>query len=99
MLPRSATNRRPCGSMVMSCGVLNSTRPEPSLPKDSINLPSLVNLEMRARVSEGKRVARPPRLSDQFDALIHFDKTRAVKPLELGAAHSNEVPETFPSGV
>jgi erythromycin esterase-like protein len=39
------------------------------------------------------------RLSDQFDAVLHFDETRAVKALERSAPHSNEVPETFPSGV
>lgn len=37
------------------------------------------------------------RLSDQFDAVIHFDETRAVEPLERTAAwETGEVPETFP---
>jgi erythromycin esterase-like protein len=36
----------------------------------------------------------------QFDALIHFDRTRAVEPLErLDIPSAGEVPETFPSGV
>ncbi|MDZ4403627.1 erythromycin esterase family protein [Prosthecobacter sp.] len=40
------------------------------------------------------------RLSDQFDAVIHFDETRAVEPLERTAAwEAGEVPETFPSGI
>lgn len=40
------------------------------------------------------------RLSDQFDALLHFDETRAVEPLErTGGWERGEVPETFPSGV
>ena len=40
------------------------------------------------------------RLSDQFDAVIHFDHTRAVEPLERTAGWDRgEVPETFPSGV
>jgi erythromycin esterase-like protein len=40
------------------------------------------------------------RLSDQFDLLLHFDRTRAVEPLERSAEwHAGEVPETFPSGV
>ncbi len=40
------------------------------------------------------------RLSEQFDALLHFDETRAVEPLEPDAGWaSGEPPETFPSGV
>jgi erythromycin esterase-like protein len=40
------------------------------------------------------------RLSDQFDAVIHFDETRAVEPLERTSTwERGEAPETFPSGV
>jgi erythromycin esterase-like protein len=40
------------------------------------------------------------RLSEQFDLLLHFDRTRAVEPLERTAQwHGGEVPETYPSGV
>ncbi len=40
------------------------------------------------------------RLSDQFDAVLHFDETRAVKPLEYNAEwEAGEVPETFPFAV
>jgi erythromycin esterase-like protein/adenine/guanine phosphoribosyltransferase-like PRPP-binding protein len=40
------------------------------------------------------------RLPDQFDAVLHFDETRAVKPLELTAEwEAGEPPETFPFGV
>jgi len=40
------------------------------------------------------------RLSDQFDAVLHFDETRAVEPLErTGEWEIGEVPETFPSGM
>ena len=40
------------------------------------------------------------RLPEQFDALLHFDQTRAVEPLERSAHWSDaEAPETFPSGV
>jgi len=40
------------------------------------------------------------RLPDQFDALLHFDETRAVEPLERTAGwEAGEVPETFPTGV
>ena len=40
------------------------------------------------------------RLSDQFDAVLHFDETRAVEPLETTAEwEAGEVPETFPFAV
>jgi len=36
-------------------------------------------------------------LPQQFDAVLHFDETRAVQPLELTAEwEAGEVPETFP---
>jgi erythromycin esterase-like protein len=39
-------------------------------------------------------------LADQFDAVIHFDETNALEPLErLQPAIGVEAPETFPSGV
>jgi len=39
-------------------------------------------------------------LPAQFDGVLHFDRTRAVEPLERTAAwHRGEVPETFPSGL
>ncbi len=39
-------------------------------------------------------------LSDQFDAIIHFDQTRAVEPLEATTEWgAGEPAETFPSGV
>jgi erythromycin esterase-like protein len=42
----------------------------------------------------------PARLSDQFDAVLHFDRTGAVQPLDRGAGFETaELPETFPSGV
>jgi erythromycin esterase-like protein len=38
------------------------------------------------------------RLPDQFDAILHFDETRAVEPLEHAAEwETGEVPETYPS--
>jgi erythromycin esterase-like protein len=40
------------------------------------------------------------RLSDQFDAVLHFDETRAVEPLEVTTEwKTGEVPETFPTGI
>lgn len=40
------------------------------------------------------------RLPDQFDAMLHFDLTQAVAPLERDALwQDDEAPETFPSGL
>jgi erythromycin esterase-like protein len=40
------------------------------------------------------------RLAEQFDAVLHFDRTRAVEPLERTALwDTGEVPETFPFAV
>lgn len=40
------------------------------------------------------------RLSEQFDAVIHFDETKAVEPLERHALwETGEPPETFPTGI
>jgi erythromycin esterase-like protein len=37
---------------------------------------------------------------EQFDAVFHFDTTRAVEPLERSALwEAGEVPETYPTGV
>ncbi|MGJ3254140.1 MAG: erythromycin esterase family protein [Elainellaceae cyanobacterium] len=39
------------------------------------------------------------RLSDQFDAVIHIDTSRAVEPLEQVQPSTDEAPETYPSAV
>jgi erythromycin esterase-like protein len=40
------------------------------------------------------------RLPDQFDAIMHFDVTRAVEPLErIGVWDAGKVDETFPKGL
>jgi hypothetical protein len=40
------------------------------------------------------------RLLDQFDAVLHFDETRAVEPFERTADwEAGEVPETSPFAV
>jgi erythromycin esterase-like protein/predicted phosphoribosyltransferase len=39
-------------------------------------------------------------LPEQFDAILHFDETRAVEPLAINAEwQAGEVPETYPFGV
>lgn len=40
------------------------------------------------------------RIAHQFDAVLHFDRTRAVEPLEKNTAWiRGEVPETYPTGI
>jgi erythromycin esterase-like protein len=40
------------------------------------------------------------RLRDQFDAMIHIDRTHALEPLEAGEGWlGGEAPETYPSGI
>jgi hypothetical protein len=40
------------------------------------------------------------RLPDQFDGILHYDRTRAVEPLERTVEwEMGEVEETFPSGL
>ena len=40
------------------------------------------------------------RLADQFDALIHLDRTRAIEPLERTSLWDRgEPPETYPTGL
>ncbi len=39
-------------------------------------------------------------LSAQFDAVLHYDETRAVRPLDPPTRWpAGEVPETFPTGM
>jgi erythromycin esterase-like protein len=39
------------------------------------------------------------RLPKQFDAVVYFDETRAVEPLERSQSEMHEAPETYPFGV
>jgi erythromycin esterase-like protein len=40
------------------------------------------------------------KVAQQFDAVLHFDETHAVEPLERTARwKTGEAPETFPSGM
>ena len=40
------------------------------------------------------------RIGEQFDAIVHFDRTRAVEPLERsGSWETGEAPETYPFAV
>jgi erythromycin esterase-like protein len=56
----------------------------------------VIYLPRTERVSHYFRAALPR----QFDALVHFDETRAVEPLERSAAwERGELPETYPRAV
>jgi erythromycin esterase-like protein len=39
------------------------------------------------------------RLPDQFDAVVHIDRTNALQPLEQWAFDEVDLPETYPSGL
>jgi erythromycin esterase-like protein len=39
------------------------------------------------------------RLPEQFDFLVHVDRTRALEPLEKWGRHEVDLPETYPTGV
>jgi erythromycin esterase-like protein len=39
------------------------------------------------------------RLPDQFDVVVHVDRTRALEPLEKWGRHEVDLPETYPTGV
>ena len=38
-------------------------------------------------------------LADQFDLLVHIDRTRALEPLETWSRHEIDWPETYPTGI
>jgi hypothetical protein len=55
---------------------------------------------MKAR-PESERLSHyfEARLPEQFDAVLHFDRTRALEPLERWTHDETDVPETFPTGI
>ena len=60
-------------------------------PRDRRDLPA------RDRTAE-PLLPRPP--GEQFDAIIHIDKTRALEPLEVTSLWvAGETPETYPTGL
>jgi len=75
---------------------------EPGTAKTALRRPMLERAIGVIYLPESERVSHyfHARLSDQFDAVLHFDDTRAVEPLErTGEWEAGEVPETFPSGM
>lgn len=75
---------------------------EPSAAKTALRRERLERAIGVIYLPETERVSHyfHARLSNQFDAVLHFDETRAIEPLErTGEWETGEVPETFPSGM
>jgi erythromycin esterase-like protein len=75
---------------------------EPGAAKRGLRQPMLERAIGVIYLPETERVSHyfHARLTDQFDAVFHFDETRAVEPLERTSEwDAGEVPETFPSGM
>jgi erythromycin esterase-like protein len=75
---------------------------EPSAAKTALRRERLERAIGVIYLPETERVSHyfHARLSDQFDAVLHFDETRAVEPLERTSEwETGEVPETFPTGM
>ena len=69
---------------------------------DSLQLPRLERAIGVIYRPETERQSHyfPARLGDQFDVVVHLDRTRALEPLERTAMWDRgEPPETFPTGV
>ncbi len=59
-----------------------------------------ITLRQSAHPITGATADYDPRLSDQFDAILHLDETRALEPLERTAEwETGEPAETFPTGI
>jgi erythromycin esterase-like protein len=39
------------------------------------------------------------RLPEQFDIVVHVDRTRVLEPLEKWSRHEADLPETYPTGI
>ena len=72
--------------------------PQLALALDKARLERAIGVIYRPKTERSSHYfsAHLPR---QFDAVLHFDETRAVEPLERVVAHDAEVQETYPSGL
>jgi erythromycin esterase-like protein len=75
-------------------------RDEPEL-REPLNIPRLERAIGVIYRPETERMSHyfHAQLAQQFDAVLHFDTTRAVEPLERNAEWQPEVPETYPTGL
>ena len=83
----------------MPCFWLDTTQPD---VHDLLAVPRLeraIGVIYRPQTERGSHYF-DARLAEQFDAVIHFDHTRALEPLERTSLwDEGEPPETFPSGI
>jgi erythromycin esterase-like protein len=73
-----------------------------SLAREALRLPRLERAIGVIYRPETERQSHyfEAQLADQFDAVIHLDRTRALEPLERTAAWDRgEPPETYPTGI
>jgi erythromycin esterase-like protein len=72
--------------------------PQLALALDKARLERAIGVIYRPKTERSSHYfsAHLPR---QFDAVLHFDETRAVEPLERVVPHDDEVQETYPSGL
>ena len=81
------------------CFFLNLRRAEVAAPLRSTRLERAIGVIYRPE-TELESHYFGARLPDQFDAIFHYDRTRAVEPLERSAEwEAGEVQATYPSGV
>jgi erythromycin esterase-like protein len=78
-------------------------RPKNSATVEANALPEVIALHCHPlERADTERISHyfEARLPEQFDAIIHLDRTRAVEPLERTAGwEGGEPPETFPTAV
>ncbi|HET6387388.1 MAG TPA: erythromycin esterase family protein [Armatimonadota bacterium] len=84
---------------------------ELDLPAFSLNLHVAADLLRQTRLERAIGVIYLPQtervshyfgadLPDQFDAILHFDETRAVEPLDRSSGWDDQdLPETYPEGI
>jgi erythromycin esterase-like protein/predicted phosphoribosyltransferase len=73
--------------------------PEAEYPLSAVRLGRAIGVIYRPETERQSHYfhVRP---ADQFDAMIHIDKTRALEPLEVTSLWiAGETPETYPSGL
>ena len=73
-----------------------TNRPADRGADPSLNRPA----ERPATRDEVRQDAKSAGLPAQFDAVLHFDETRGLQPLERAARfETGEAPETYPVGI
>ena len=81
----------------LGCFALDLRRPDVAA-LDTPRLERAIGVVYR-RASERRSHYFEASLPRQFDAVVHYDDTHAVEPLERWSRHEVDWPETFPTGV